>query len=54
MTGCTAFLVNLTTTPDHKLVKADAAKLAAKYGLTKYPWGVEWCAMSLAHWRGRS
>lgn len=54
MTGCTAFLVNLTTTPDAKLVKADPAKLAAKYGLTKWQWGVGWCAMSLEHWRRRS
>jgi len=53
MTGCTSFLINLTTTPDEKLVKANPEKLAEKYGLTKYPWGIEWVEKSLVHWRNR-
>ena len=48
MTGCTPFLVNLVTTPDHKLVKADPEKLASKYGVS-----VEWVRMSLEHWKRR-
>lgn len=54
MTGCTAFIINMTTTPDAKLVNADPAKLAVKYGLSKWAWGEAWCEMSLAHWRRRA
>jgi hypothetical protein len=53
MSGCTAFLVNMMGAPSHKLVKADPAKLAAKYDLSKWPWGEGWVRMSLEHWRQR-
>jgi hypothetical protein len=50
--NATRFLCNLVTTSPDKLVKADPAKLAAKYDLT-FPNAVEWVRMSLAHHRGR-
>lgn len=53
MTGCTPFLVNLTSTDPHKLAKADPSKLCAKYGLDKWPWGEGWVRMSIEHHRGR-
>jgi len=54
MTGCTPFLVNMTSTADAKLRKADPRKLAAKYGLLKWPWGEAWCAKSIEKWLARS
>jgi hypothetical protein len=53
VTGCTSFLVNLLSTPVVRLDRADPEKLAAKYGLTKYPWGVEWVRGSIEHHRRR-
>jgi hypothetical protein len=53
MTGCTPFLVNLMTTPDAKLVKADPARLAEKY-LPGHSWGEEWVRLSLQCWMRRS
>ena len=44
-----SFLIQMMTTPDAKLVKADPVKLAEKYGVS-----LEWAKMSLAHWLRRS
>ena len=54
MTGCTAFLVQMMTTPDAKLVKADPQKLAERYGLAKWSWGPGWCEMRLDAWKHRT
>lgn len=53
MTGCTPFLVNMTTTPDAKLRKADPARLAAKY-LPQWEWGEAWVRMCIEKWLQRS
>ena len=44
-----SFLVAMMTTPDSKLVKADIARLAEKYGVA-----VEWAEMTVAHWIRRA
>lgn len=50
MLNAGGFRTNMTTTPDHKLIKADAEKLAAKYGI---PQLVEWVKGSISHWLNR-